>query len=191
MKRPKKTPLDQQAIAHIVGNGIMMSDSFGGRAISVLILDESVHPEVGDAIRAASTLPPGDAETAWGVVGRDPALVVTLVRPVSKELVIPFPMPDYAALVEAIRRTEVVYLQAGKPGDRVLKSETQGLLLVRVANEWLEGRWPELFIRAQMEELKRSGTPALRARGLAERAYEAVVVELGSLRLPPDSTAAD
>jgi hypothetical protein len=138
-------------IVPIAGNGSIAGPVLEGVAVPALILDTRARPDVSEAIRVHSTgsLPPGDVNFRWG--GRpgcpdEVLLVLDLLRPLEVRIVLSFSIEREAILVESALTARAVYLQAGKPGDRLKHDLDRPKMLVELPETGFGPIWERLVV---------------------------------------------
>src|SRR5438132_911761 len=117
----------ERAPVPIVGDAAMAHESYGlGRLIPVLILDERSRPDIKEIFRAHQHLGSGDVKSTWGQrPGQSDtvALWLEFERPVESRILIEFELAKYGGLVDQVIEAQLVYLQAGIPGDRLITTQ--------------------------------------------------------------------
>ena len=137
----------------VVADGAVAGRDALGVLIPVLIIDTRDRPDINDVIEAHTVQPSGDVEAVWGrrlAKGLDTRSMITLalhfIRPIESHVVIDFDIVKAGGLVDQIIRSRFVYLQAGKPGDRLSNSFNNPRILVEVvaAHEFLD-QWDKML----------------------------------------------
>jgi len=167
VRRPtKKIPVG--GIVDIVGNGAMAGTVADGVMIPVLILDTRDRPDIAELIRIHTVLAPGDVRFQWGLHAQDKDLVLLELafdRPMEVQLHLCFGIEDEGILVDAAVRAQAVYLQAGKPGDRLRHNVDAPKLLAELPSTGFERDWEKAFLGRMTAVLAKSmGLPRRRAR---------------------------
>lgn len=180
----------------IVGDGLIANvDTVQGRAVPVLIVDSDGREDIEDLFLLHRGLGHyGEATHQWltghGLVipgirlrPRPPVVLrIGYLKPVKTQLDIEFELPTQAILVEMVLRAECFYLQIGHPGDRVLPSGQQRIL-IEVLSTGFEPVWKRLHIavlKAHFKSRKIRGRS--KRRDMAEEVISRMV-ELSELRL--------
>ncbi len=150
------------SILRVVGDGAIAGPAFEGKMVPVLILDTRNMPLVEEAIRMSEFAQPGDVRVAWIAWKYVPlALSLELIQPVPVSFVVPLAPERYAMLIEAMLKSGAVYIQGGKPGDRIKRDIDKKRLAVGIPPSEFGASWPALY--------KREMTRALMKRGLSRR----------------------
>ena len=122
MSKPRKVTMARSLVVPIVGDAAIAGPIADGRLIPVLILDTSARTDVAELIRVHELLPPGDAQSQWGLSrdnDDDVMLHLKFVRPMDLELILLLSVERQAILVEGMLSGGGVYLQSGVVGDRL------------------------------------------------------------------------
>ena len=123
----------------IVAHATMATASLArGRNIPLLILDTSSRPDVETMIRAHEQVGPGDVKSGWSFRKRwfgspIPVLYLIMEKPSRCLIVVEFDlMKDEGTLIDLILWAGGVYVQAGRPGDRIGTTIDERRVLVEV-----------------------------------------------------------
>ena len=107
----------------IVADAAMATVVIGdGRLIPLLILDTTERDDIDNLVRMQADVPPGDVSCQWGDIDYDDGkinLVLTFTRPAEVVVVLEFDVVRQGGLVDQILSAKSVYLQPGRPGDRL------------------------------------------------------------------------
>lgn len=138
--------------APIVADGAIASPSAGdGRLVPVVIIDGSVRPDLATAIRVHRDFEAGDLRVQWGNLPNSEsnkvALFLTFVRPTELNAVIEFDVVHQGMLVENILIARMMYLQAGKQGDRLSANLEVPMLLLEVVETGFRSYWDKRFLK--------------------------------------------
>jgi hypothetical protein len=123
-----------------------MQPAVEGRMVPVLILDTRSRPEIEELIRVHRHLPPGDVRVIWGELGKLIVLRLKFIRPLEVTIVVPFDVGKQRFLADSAMRAMAVYLQAGKPGDRLRDDPERPKVLVELPTTEFEEIWERLFV---------------------------------------------
>ena len=161
-------PLRHETEAHpvpIVADASIATAVVGeGRNIPLLILDTSSRPDIETMVQAHQTLGPGDATSVWsfkesGFVCRTPRLLLKVTKPSECVVVIDFDMAKrQGPLVDQIVWAQGVYLQPGRPGDRLATTMDNPKILVEVpASKEFEKRFWPIYEKAIFRNFRQMG----------------------------------
>ena len=186
--RSMEVPLSHPAEADpvpIVGDGIVATAAQTyGRNIPVLILDTSSRPDIETMVRAHGELGPGDAVSGWtfkprhGVGFASPTLVLRFTKPSQCLVMVEFDLEEQGILVDQILWAQGVYLQPGRPGDRLASTIHNLRILVEVpANVAFAKRFQSGYKKALFRKFRKRGL----SRNDSKDAVRAVMRELRSV----------
>lgn len=166
-RRPKRAIIPSADVVPIVGDAAIAGPVAEGVNIPLVILDTRDRPDIAEAIRVQAHLPPGDVRFQWGGVEDKPddiLLVLDFVRPIEARAILRFSIETQAILVEAALTARAIYLQAGRPGDRVKHDPSRPKLLIELPETGFRSKWDELFLRRMTSVLStRLGLPRRKA----------------------------
>ena len=108
-----------------------------GRTIPLLILDTSSRPDVDALVQAHLELGiPGDARSDWSLGSRKrnpvPQLILRFTKPSECLLLIEFDMPKRGLFVDQVLWAQGLYLQPGRPGERLITTMDNPRILVEI-----------------------------------------------------------
>jgi hypothetical protein len=160
----------------IVADAAMAAAPIGdGRLIPVLIIDTSDRPDLDELIRVHEYLPPGDVEIQWGELpgssGRI-GLVLSFKRPIETVAVLEFDIVKQGILVDQILTARVLYLQAGRRGDRFITTLDARRIFVEVPDTGVWKYWDKLLHKHLAKYMKTHGTTRQQAKQAAAQAIE-------------------
>lgn len=162
----------------IVADALMLSVGVAeGRAIPVLILDTSLRPDIEDLVRAHEHLGPGDAKTTWAAPGlldrRHLKLIVEFERPQRCVILLQFNIAEHGGVVDQIVQSELVYLQPGRPGDRLKNTFDRPRVVIEAPTEDFRPAWERMWRREIARDFKKRGLP----RSQVPEAVESLITE--------------
>jgi len=154
-----------------------------GRMIPVLILDTSERPDIEQLVRAHEHVAPGDVDTTWMRTPRKQELLsVSLLcqfkRPVVCNVILEFPLPDNVPIVDLIVGAGSLYMQPGRPGDKVDTTLDHPKIIISVPSTSFSPAWDDIMLRSLHRDLQRRG---LRRRD-ARRAASELMLRSRDLR---------
>ncbi len=182
VEMPLRHPSEADPVP-IAGDGMVATaiQSYG-RWIPVLILDTSSRPDIETLVRAHGELGSGDAISGWsfktrlGIGLSAPMLVLRFMKPSKCLVMIEFDLEEQGILVDQILWAKGVYLQSGRPGDRLASTHDNPRILVEVP---ANGAFAKRFRSARKKALFQS----FRNRGMSRTdSKNAVRALLGELR---------
>ncbi|HCT75317.1 MAG TPA: hypothetical protein DGG94_04300 [Micromonosporaceae bacterium] len=160
----------------IVADAAIAGPVLEGVSVPLLILDTTEHPTIAEIIRVSKFFPPGDIVSTWGGLKGQPytvLLVLDFLRPIAAAAVLSFEIGRQGILVDGVLTARAVYLQAGKPGDRLIHDPDKPKLLVEIAATEFRKKWDGLFLKGLTAAIrKEQGVSKKLARTSAELAIE-------------------
>lgn len=192
--RPKKIALNhphEQIIAPIIADGAIASPIVGdGRLIPLVILDTSARSDIDAAIAAHVDAPEGDVRAQWGFRdGRSDQvmLVLRFERPAELAVIVEFDLSkNHGILVEGVLAGRGLYLQAGRPGDRLKDDVNKPKILAEVPETGFSTIWRRVFRDFTIRKMRKFGVPRSNARTAADEAI-AMARGFATLRFNPKS----
>ena len=155
----------------IVSDAIMATVLVGeGRMIPVLILDTTSRPDIYTMILAHGELGSGDATSLWSSQrfwfgAQSVRLVLRVTRPSECVIIVEFDIEQQGVLVGQILHAQGVYIQSGRPGDRLATTLNRPRILVEVPlNREFQQRWEQLFAKANFKRFRRDGLSRAEAK---------------------------
>ncbi len=177
----------------IVGDAAVASAPVAdGRALPVLILDVSARPEVGELLRVHGHLPGGDVKSQWASSRDDDdqvALILTFVRPMDVEVVLPFSIERQGLLVDTMMTAGGAYLQAGQAGDRLMTTMDAPRVLIELPETGFRPDWERLYLSRMTLVMARRGVPRRQARSAAETLIAETREMMAGLRMNVPASA--
>jgi hypothetical protein len=139
-----------------------------GRLIPLFILDTSERPDIDDMIGAHQHLGAGDASSTWSLPARFDRskirLILTAVKPSHCVIVLEFDVVRQGGVVDQIVQAQGLYLQGGRPGDRLAFTLDHGRILVEVPCREFRPEWDRIFRKALTKDYRRRGLSRSDAR---------------------------
>jgi hypothetical protein len=140
----------------------------------LVILDTTERPDIDAVIAAHDHGPPGDVRVQWGRLPHREetvTLILTLLRPVEAVVMVEFDLnKNHGVIVEQILQNRGLYVQPGRPGDRLKDDPQRPKIIVEVADTGFKATWDRLFLAHTALMLRRRGM----GRGEAKRAAKEV-----------------
>ena len=149
----------------IVADAIVATAAMGeGRNIPLLILNTSARPDIETMVRAHQELGPGDATSVWLFKKyrfrlASPQLFLRITKPSNCVILIDFDVTKgKGMLVDQILWAQGLYLQPGRPGDRLSTTMENPKILVEVpANEAFEKQFQSFYEKAIFRKFRELG----------------------------------
>lgn len=145
----------------IAGDAAIATVRMGhGRLIPLLILDTTERPDLAEVIRAQAHFAEGDVVIQWGELPkrRDHVVVfLRFLRPIERAAIIEFDIARQGILVEHILTSHAVYLQAGKPCDRLLHDFNLPKMLVEIPDTGFRSNWNKRYLDSVTKQMRKEG----------------------------------
>lgn len=176
-KIPLGTP-EEGKVVPIAGDAAIATARMGnGRLISLLILDTTERPDLTEVIRVNSHCAEGDVVVQWGELAepRDHvALVLRFLRPIERVAIIQFDVMKHGILIESILTAHMLYLQAGKPGDRFVHNLDKPKMIVEIPDTGFRPHWDKKYLACVTRRMRNEGL----SRRDAKEAANAFIMEI-------------
>jgi hypothetical protein len=175
--------ITRNQVVQLIADGAISTPAFAeGKMVPVAILDTTQRPDLDLLFRSHAHVPPGDALTQW--VGLNESfnsvgLVVKFIRPSELKFVVQFDLEKHALLIDQAIFSSCIFLQSGKPGDRLANtyySRVSKRIFVEIGAGGFESKWEEIWTKMLYKKFKLHGYGFLERRRLAKR-YIAITRE--------------
>ena len=136
----------------------------------LIIIDTTSRADLTEVIEAQAHLPMGDVIIQWGTLPKRLdciALLLKFQRPIERAVLIAFDIAKQGILVEQILQTKGLYIQAGKPGDRLKHDLNGSKMLIEVPDTGIRPYWDKLFFHSVVKSMRRGGLGRRDAREAA------------------------
>ena len=138
-----------------------------GRLIPLVIVDTSERQDIEEFVRAHAHLPSGDVTGIWAqpVKHKDyMALVLKFERPAEVSFSLRFNIARQGGLVDQVVQTRFLYLQPGRPGNRLAVTIDNPRILIAVPDAGFDETWNRLWHKAMAREFVAKGMSRQQAR---------------------------
>lgn len=170
-RRLTRSAMDSADAVSIVADGAIAGPIADGRMLPLVIIDTTERPELEELVRLHGHLQPGDVTYRWGQIDRSDdqvALALRFVRPIEAAVDLIFSIERQGILVDAALSGRGIYLQPGRPGDRVIHNPHRAKILIEVPDDRFRDRWEEIVVRRLAQVIRRDRRmPRADARQLA------------------------
>jgi hypothetical protein len=162
-----------EPLVPIVADAAIATERLGdGRLIPLIIADTSNRPDLEEFIRVHQYLGPGDVISQWATLedgsGRI-ALSLSFKKPMEMQAIFAFDPTTQGGLIDQIVHSKGLYIQAGKPGDRLIKNPDARKIIVEIPDTGFSDVWNEMFFQAIVRRLRREGLSRRNAKQIAEQ----------------------
>lgn len=129
---------------------ILQKNLAGGRSIPLVILDTTNHKEIERAIELHKEVDQGESKYSWGKTKDDKMvfLLVELESPTMINFVILFDLNKHVGLIDLIIESQLLFIQGGKDGDRLICNLDAPRLLLEIPQTKFVDEWNKLYKRA-------------------------------------------
>lgn len=155
MRLEKRTKTDDTPIVTVVSDSLIMQKNLAnGRSIPLIIINTTGYPQINRAIDLHSGSDQGEVTLTWGKTpdSKYIVLVIESISPVEIKYTIAFELYEHYALLETILKTHLVYVQAGKQGDKLMHNFNEPKILIELPITNFE---PEILRLTQKAKIKR------------------------------------
>lgn len=137
-----------------------------GKTIPLIILDTTNHKDIEEAISFHGSVQHGHVKTIWGksTDNKVTGLIFTFIDPVPKEFVVAFDTRKQWGLIELIINSQLLYIQPGKPKDRVSNTMDAQRLLVEVPSTHFADEWQKIFTEIMTKYFRKQGLSIKKAK---------------------------
>lgn len=151
-----------------------------GKNIPLVILDTTEYKEIEKAILFHSGINYGKITTIWGKSSDDTlvTLWVNCLEPVPVEFVIPFDVENKVLLIDLIIKTQLLYIQQGKPGDRFKNTMNSPRIMIEIPSTHFYNEWYKLYEKYFTKHFQKKGMNRKIAKSTAVKLYS----ELSKIR---------
>jgi hypothetical protein len=172
----------------IVSDALIASRGIGeGRMIPLVILDTSERLDIDELVRAHQEHAPGDTSTIWARRSRWSEVLLLLFRferPVRCTVLLEFQPDRLGIVVDQAVRSQAIYLQPGRPGDRLMNTPDNPRILAEVPSSGFAAEWNRMYHAALAKDFRRRGLSRKAAKRASIEAIESMRM-FGSRRVPP------
>jgi hypothetical protein len=180
---------EEARVVPIVGDAAIATVGVGhGRLIPLIIIDTTGRPDLAEMILMHKHFPPGDVVVQWGVLPNPfdhIALVLRFQRPIACAAVVEFEIVKQGIFVEHILQSNALYIQAGKPGDRLKHDLERPKMLIEVPDTGIRAEWDKHYSDAVFKFARRDGLGRREAKEAA-RSYIEQIRKLAKFRMKSD-----
>lgn len=170
-KRPTRRSVDPFDIVPVVADGSIAGPFADGRMVPLVIIDTAGRPDIDELVRLHDHLSPGDVTYRWGQVDRDGdqvALSLQFIRPIEVRATLLFSIEHEGIIVDAALSSRAIYLQPGRPGDRLKHDIYRPKILIETPDDDFRDRWEGVVMQRLAKVIRRrKRMPRAEARQLA------------------------
>ncbi|MFT8348559.1 hypothetical protein [Clostridium saccharoperbutylacetonicum] len=143
-----------------------------GKNIPLIILDTKDHQDIEQAMLFHEGIDHGYVSTTWGKSKNDKIVTLTvgLVSPVTINFVVAFDIQKQSGLIDLIINSQLLYIQPGKPRDRLSNTMNAKRLMIEVPSMHFSDEWNKIFNKVMTKDFRK--------KGLSKKAAKNAVIEL-------------
>ncbi len=194
---PVRHPAEAEAVPVVADAGIATIGVGDGRMIPLLILDTSKRPDIEDMVKAHHAMDgQGDVKAQWGRPDTFfdkgmVSLILTFEKPSYCLIILRLDIGKYGGLVDQIIRSQGVYIQPGRPGDRLSTTFDNPRVLAEVPSREFQPEWDRMLRKAMRKRFQREHGLGRSEAKLATERFIAEWRDLSSKRIrgPVDDPA--
>lgn len=145
-----------------------------GKNIPLIIINTTAYPEIERAIVAHTSVEKGHISTVWGKSTDDTFITLqfTLADPVPIEFFVAFNVEKQGGLVDLIIHSQLLYIQPGKPKDRLSNTMDSPRLMIEVPSTHFLNEWQLIFERVMTKHFRKRGLSKKDAKNAALEFYK-------------------
>lgn len=156
-----KVTVYAQDYLNLVADGALANKKTAdGRLIPVIILDTSLNKALSNLVTLHKTLPMGDATSIWCVKKfskKEVTLLLKFTKPVELHVAIKFDACKHYTVIDGIIHSRGVYIQPGKPGDKLSDNINAPKILVEIPARTTFPDWENILFKYVNKRLKKGG----------------------------------
>ena len=158
--KKKENISSEHRIVDIINDALIYQRNLcDGRAIPHLIIDTENYPEIAKSIELHSEVTEGSITVTWGLTidKKYVLLLIESISPVEISYIIKFDLYKQCSVIDKILSAQLMYIQSGKKGDRLLKTQHNPKLLMEIPHTGFEKEWVKIYRKAQEKRFKDLG----------------------------------
>ncbi len=148
-------------IYRIAEEGLMSSESVGeGRLIPALVIDINGNQEIEELIRIHESITAGDVTMSWGqdfFHRNELVFKMIFTKPMEIEFGILFNIKTDYSLIDGMIESKGVYIQTGKKGDKISKTQEVPKILIEVPDMGIKTKWNEILLTTVKKQFRKQG----------------------------------
>lgn len=167
----KREKITCNRIVDVVRDALVLQvDVCDGKAIPHIIIDTEKFPEINNSIRLHKEVDEGKITFKWGVTQdrKNVLLVVESISPVELTYIVNFQLDKYFEVINRILSAQMMYIQAGKSGDKLRDNMSVPKILVEVPHTGFEVEWEKIYRKVQVNRFKKLGVKKKDMNGVIE-----------------------
>jgi hypothetical protein len=154
-KKHEKVPLRIVADAAIATVGVG-----DGRLIPHFIIDTTERLDIDELVRIHRYVEAGDMNRWWGQIQGHKGtigLFIQFIRPAEVTMVMEFDLLNQGPIVDQIMMAKALYLQPGRPGDRLSTTMDNLKILIELGDSGFQSDWNKIYRKAIIKRMREKG----------------------------------
>ena len=130
-----------------------------GKTIPLVILDTVDYPEIDRMIQSHVGIENGHLNTTWVTTTDDKylLLLIEVISPIEIKFLIKFDTEKHAGLIDIIVNSQLLYIQAGKQGERLKQDLDRPKVLMEVPCIEFSDEWYRIYLRVYTKHFRKLG----------------------------------
>jgi len=175
-------------IVDMVSNASVASENAGdGRNIALVIVDTTNRPDIEALVNNHNYYGQGEVATQWARFGRNKNMIglhLEFIKPSKCNVLLNFDITKSGALVDLIISSQALYIQPGKPGDRLSNTLGADKIMIEVPSSNFREEWEAIYLTQMTKYFKNKQRVSRRkAEKMAESFIDKMKI-LDEIRMP-------
>ena len=139
-------------VVSVVSDALILQKGFAdGRGLPLIIIDTTGYPQVERSIELHRNASQGEVSYVWGKTtnGKHIILRISMISPVEIEFIVLFDLHKHYELINLIIKSHLLYIQAGKPGDRLIHDMAKPKLFLEIGSTDFDNKWESIYRKSQ------------------------------------------
>jgi hypothetical protein len=171
--------VQRDSIVSVIADGAIANpDVNEGRMVPLVILDTATRPDIDELIRLHGFFGPGDVKSQWASSTNNENIVflkLSFLRPVELTIYVEFDLSKgHNVLIEQALISRALYIQAGRPGDRLKDDVDKPKLILEVPDGGFRERWEKIHLCHATAKMRERGAARADAKRMAKTAIELI-----------------
>lgn len=140
-----------------------------GKTIPLIILDTVDHPLIESMIDAHTEIEQGSVKSLWFTTQDQQTvyLQIEMSEPTSVKFISKFDSKIHAVIIDVLIHSQLLYLQAGKPGDRFIDDPKRPKILIEIPSSGFSEAWDKIYTQIFTNHFRKIGYRKKQAQELA------------------------
>lgn len=155
-----KIAVDENKIVDVVSDALIYQRNVcDGKAIPHIIINTEDYPEIEKSIILHKDIKEGEVICRW-TMSTDRKYVFLMLdskAPVEISYVIKFDLNKHCGVIDRILAAQLMFIQAGKTGQRLMNTPDAPKLLLEVPHTGFEKEWGKIYRKVQEKRFRNLG----------------------------------